>query len=240
MNLKLNSPPSFYNPKSVIVIALPPIEPQHTPHLHLEDPDEVLCLANPSMALPFRGTPTLFSTGFSHDLALVFGSERSAVRIALTPDAYDGGLIPANPISAGLLDRFETKGADGSTTVQGRLEDYWGFEKLNGPSMTFQYSPGDEWKLVRTKAVMAGEDGETTLKARGSACVHKITVIDSNGESTPLIFDRDSRNGNLVLQLRSRVSQRVLTHWLSLSMAQPRSPESVSLCTAGTSGWGKC
>jgi hypothetical protein len=201
MNLKLNSPPSFYNPKSVIVIALPPIEPPHTPRLHLEDPNEAFCLANPSMALPFRRTPALFSTGFSHDLAVVFGSDKSRTRIALTPDAYDGGLIPADPIPEGLLDKFETIAADGSAIVRGRLEGYWGFDRLDGPILTFQYSPGDKWKLLDAKAFIAGENTQVTLQGRGTACVEKITMLDATGESTPVSFDRDSNNGNLLLHL---------------------------------------
>jgi hypothetical protein len=201
MNLKLNSPPSFYNPKSVIVIALPPIEPSHMPRLQLKDPSEVFCLADPSMTLPFRGTPALFSTSFSHDLAIVFGPKESGVRIALTSDAYDGGLIPANPIPDGLLDKFETRASDGSTILQGKIEGYWGFDRLNGPTLTFQHSSGDEWRLLSSKALLTGEDAEATLQGRGTACVRNVTIVDSMGKSTQVTFARDDRNGNIVLHL---------------------------------------
>jgi hypothetical protein len=201
MNLKLNSPPSFYNPKSVIVIALPPIEPAHPPKLHLEDPQESFCLANPSMALPFRGTPSLFSTAFSHDLAIVFGSGSSAVRIALTPDAYDGGLIPLRPIGQDLLDRFEATGSSNRMTLQGKLEGYWGFDKLDGPTLTFQYSPDDGLKLLTSTALFAGQDTQATLQGRGTACVHKIKMSNSDDESSAVTFDRGSSNDNLLLHL---------------------------------------
>jgi hypothetical protein len=39
------------------------------------------------------------------------------------------------------------------------------------------------------------------LIARETACVHKITAVDSKDESTPVTFDRDSSNGSLVLNL---------------------------------------
>lgn len=200
MNLKLNSPPSFYNPKSVIVIALPPVEPAHPPKLHLEDPQESFCLANPSVALPFRGTPSLFSTGFSHDLAIAFGSGKSVVRIPVTPDAYDGGLIPSNPIGEDLLDRLKTMGSNG-LTLQGRLEGYWGFEKLDGPTLSFQYSPDDDLKLLTSTALFAGGDTQATLHGRGIACVHKITFSDSNDDSSLVTFDRESGNDSLLLHL---------------------------------------
>jgi hypothetical protein len=196
MKLKLNSPPSFFNPKSVIVVALPPIEPAHPPQLHPEDPNESFCLANPSMALPIRGTPSLFSTSYSHDVAIEFGIGKSAIRIPLTPDAYDGGLIPANQITA----KFQAFGSDG-ITVHGKLEGYWGFDKLNGPILNFQYSPGDDWKLVRSTALLAGQDEEATLQGRGTACVHKVSVVDPNGESAPVMFDQGSDNDSLILHL---------------------------------------
>jgi hypothetical protein len=201
MNLKLNSPPSFYNPKSVIVIALPPIEPAHAPKLHLADPQESFCLANPSMALPFRGTPSLFSTAFPHDLAIVFGSGESAVRIALTPDAYDGGLIPLTPIGQDLLDRFEALGSSNRMTLQGKLEGYWGFEKLDGPNLTFQYSADDGLKLLTSTPLFAGQDTQATLQGRGTACVHRVEMSHSNDESSAVTFDLGSSNNSLLLHL---------------------------------------
>ena len=93
MNLKLNAPPSFYNPKSVIVIALPAIQSVRLPSLRLANPTQVFCLANPALMLPVRGAPLLFSTSFAHDLTIDFGPSGSPASISLTPDAFDGGLV---------------------------------------------------------------------------------------------------------------------------------------------------
>ncbi len=38
LNLRLNVPPSFRDPKSVVVVALPPIEPAKPPPLHPVNP----------------------------------------------------------------------------------------------------------------------------------------------------------------------------------------------------------
>ena len=43
LNLRLNMPPSFRNPKSVVVVALPPIGPARPEPLHPVNPDESFC-----------------------------------------------------------------------------------------------------------------------------------------------------------------------------------------------------
>ena len=96
MNLRLNTPPSFYNPKSVLVIALPAVQPVTTPPLRPADPNEVTCLIKPSVVLPIDGAPLVFSTDFAHDLVLHLNTPPGAPTepdIPLTPDAYYGGLV---------------------------------------------------------------------------------------------------------------------------------------------------
>src|SRR6202000_2042645 len=55
--LTLNTPPSFHNPKSVIVTALPAIEQQQLPPLHAVDPKEIYCARKSSLVLPVEGAP---------------------------------------------------------------------------------------------------------------------------------------------------------------------------------------
>src|SRR3984885_5205418 len=43
LNLRLNVPPSFRDPKSVVVVALPPIVPAKPPPLHAVNPEEEFC-----------------------------------------------------------------------------------------------------------------------------------------------------------------------------------------------------
>ena len=43
--LTLNAPPSFHNPKSVLVVALPAVEQAQLPPLHAVDPKEIYCAA---------------------------------------------------------------------------------------------------------------------------------------------------------------------------------------------------
>ncbi len=55
LNLKLNNPPSFKNPKSVIVIGLPPVESAQIPPLRAVDPKQTHCVAKPETVLERRG-----------------------------------------------------------------------------------------------------------------------------------------------------------------------------------------
>ena len=93
LNLRLNVPPSFNNPKSVIVIGLPTIQASTPPPLRPADPNHINCLLKPSLTLPVEGAPLVFSTSFAHDLVLHIESPAPAIDIPLTPDAFRGGLV---------------------------------------------------------------------------------------------------------------------------------------------------
>ena len=96
LNLRLNTPPSFQNPKSVLVIGLPSIQPPKTPPLRPTDPSQTTCLLKPSVVLPVEGAPLVFSTDFATDLSLHLNTPPGAPvqpDITLVPDAFEGGLV---------------------------------------------------------------------------------------------------------------------------------------------------
>lgn len=96
MNLRLNAPPSFKNPKSVLVIGLPAVKASVSPPLRPANANHVSCLLEPSVTLPIEGAPLVFSTGFAHDLVLHLNTPPGAPAekdIHLIPDAYQGGLV---------------------------------------------------------------------------------------------------------------------------------------------------
>jgi hypothetical protein len=97
LNLRLNTPPSFHNPKSVIVIGLPAIQQTVPPPLRAADPKQVECLQKPGVVLPVEGAPLVFSTGFAHDLVLHLNypaALKGEVQdIAVNADAFRGGLV---------------------------------------------------------------------------------------------------------------------------------------------------
>ena len=74
LNLRLNVPPSFRDPKSVIVVALPPVGPSHVPQLRAaelaQNAPPSYCATKPNLAFSAEGSPLLFGTALAHDLTL--------------------------------------------------------------------------------------------------------------------------------------------------------------------------
>ena len=70
LNLRLNVPPSFRDPKSVIVVALPPVGPGKHPTLHATDVNQTYCAPKPELVLQAEGAPLIFGSAMAHDLVL--------------------------------------------------------------------------------------------------------------------------------------------------------------------------
>src|ERR1700731_3639849 len=94
LNLRLNSPPSFRNPKSVIVIAPPLVRNAAAPPLHAIDATQVFCVNTPSLVLPADGAPLAFATSLAHDFFL-HGETKSGpgVDLPAVPDPGRGGFM---------------------------------------------------------------------------------------------------------------------------------------------------
>ena len=83
LHLTLNTAPSFHNPKSVLVVALPAVERAQLPPLHAVDPKEIYCARKTALVLPVEGAPLVFSTAYAHDMTLsLTGSRRQDARSA--------------------------------------------------------------------------------------------------------------------------------------------------------------
>lgn len=197
LNLRLNTPPSFHNPKSVIVIGLPAIQTSVPPPLRPADPKHVTCLLQPSVALPVEGAPLVFSTSFAHNLVLHINGEGNDKDIPLVPDAYRGGLTLA-PSTGGrkLLNTATTDAPqpapvspakvsakpDASGKITGTITGYWGFDPFTGPTMQLQTMPGKDWKLAADDVLIAGRENNLSLSSTGTACVQSITLDTAAGK----------------------------------------------------------
>src|SRR6185437_8067232 len=178
LNLRLNTAPSFHNPKSVIVIGLPSVQKSIPPPLRVADPKQVACLVNPRMVLPVEGAPLVFSTGFAHDLVLHVNHPANAgsgqpQEIPLRADAFRGGLVLApgekrrvlrdddggdrasgkHPergpeVSDGATDKAKTAQAGPAGRLTGTIQGYWGFDPFTGPTVPLQDAPGKEWHVA--------------------------------------------------------------------------------------------
>jgi hypothetical protein len=198
LNLRLNTPPSFHDPKSVIVIGLPAIQAAVPPPLRPADPKFVTCLLKPAIVLPVEGAPLVFSTAFAHDLVLHIDTTGKETEVPLTPDAFQGGLVLAHqparkPLPLEALStspdqaKEEAKPASpdkpankiaptDATTVSGTVTGFWGFDPFSGPTLRLQDTPGKDWKLVSTDPLIAGKDQHVLLAATGTACLETVKL----------------------------------------------------------------
>ncbi len=207
LNLRLNTPPSFHNPKSVIVIGLPAIQASVPPPLRPADPKHVTCLLQPSVALPVEGAPLVFSTSFAHNLVLHINGTGPETDIPLVPDAYRGGLTLAPdtggkrkilptattdtakslPASAPKVSTKSSSSLPGQVT--GTITGFWGFDPFTGPTMQLQTAPGKDWKLVAGDVLIAGRENNLSLSSNGSACVQSITLDADSGKQVQVKTD---------------------------------------------------
>src|SRR6202171_2012979 len=94
INLKLNNPPSFRKPMSVIVVGLPAVEAPQLPPLRTVDARQVYCLQKSPLVLPVEGAPLVFSADIAHDFVLhVQGKNGSALDLPARADAASGGFV---------------------------------------------------------------------------------------------------------------------------------------------------
>lgn len=227
LNLRLNTAPSFHNPKSVIVIGLPAVQNAVPPPLRAADPHHVSCLLRPNVVLPVEGAPLVFSTGFAHDLVLHINDGIPRADIPLTPDAFKGGLVLASvserkslPLPAADLTAKanpDKSKADASAAKQpvaqdadrppvtGTVTGFWGFDPFTGPTLPLQEIPGTGWKLSTDSVLIAGRDNHLTLSSTGAACIEAITFEPSSGRQAEVPWKRTDKPNvvDVTLSLKS-------------------------------------
>src|ERR1700735_2345171 len=92
--LTLNAAPSFHNPKSVLVIAMPAVEQAQLPPLHAVDPKATFCARKATLALPVEGAPLVFSTQYAHELTLKLPlADGKTLEIPAKADPQFGGFV---------------------------------------------------------------------------------------------------------------------------------------------------
>jgi hypothetical protein len=200
LNLRLNMPPSFHNPKSVLVIGLPAVQAAIPPPLRPADGNRVVCLLEPSVVLPIEGAPLVFSTDFAHEVVLHLNTPPGAPAqpdIPLRPDAFQGGLILQQknehhvPLRDPLPSADSAKSSDPGSAkpaqeapelatkpepiqLTGTIQGRWGFDAFTGPTVSLQQKPGKGWHIVT-----ASGGADSSLIAGHSAQL----LLASNGSA---------------------------------------------------------
>ena len=174
--LMLNTPPSFHNPKSVLVTALPAVEGAQPPPLHPVDSKQNYCAEKNSLVLAVDGAPLVFSTGYTHEMTLrLKKKDGSTIDETVTPDAVKGGLeLEAKDLSA----------SDFPNTIDASLHGYWGFEKYDGPAFRLENTHAQHWELAAAdrEALIVGREDTIHLSTDDASCVDTILVKDSAGK----------------------------------------------------------
>jgi len=173
--LTLNAPPSFHNPKSVIVVALPAVEQAQLPPLHAVDPKATFCLRKSTLALPVEGAPLVFSTSYAHDLTLkLTRDDGKTVEVPAKADPQLGGF---------LIDTKALGTVAVGDHVRATLQGYWGFEKYNAPSFELVNVHNQSWALATQDegALIVGRDKTVRLQAGNVTCLDNVMLKGEDG-----------------------------------------------------------
>jgi hypothetical protein len=177
LNLKLNNPPSFRKPMSVMVISLPAVEAPQLPPLRAVDANQVQCLEKPDLLLAAEGAPVVFSTDFAHSLVLhVTDKSGREVDLPATADAGRGGFsITTHSVPA---DKFDNE-------IKATLRGNWGFDSFEGPTFRLQNAHPAKWVLASTDdtALVVGREDVVHFKSDAAACVDTVTLKNEQGKS---------------------------------------------------------
>src|SRR5580700_3545688 len=174
--LTLNTAPSFHNPQSVLVVALPAVEAPQLPPLHAVNPKEIYCAGRGALVLPVDGAPLVFSTGYAHDVTLsLTAKDGRSIELPAAADAARGGYV----VDTAAL-HSEVLGDN----VHGSLQGYWGFERYHGPGFLMMTSHANSWELAAgdEDALVVGRQDTVHLQADGVSCVDRIMLRDPAGK----------------------------------------------------------
>ena len=188
LNLHLNNPPSFRNPKSVIVVGLPAVESAQLPPLRNPGVQQVFCLQNPELVLPVEGAPLVFSTDLGHDFVLTLPTKKgAALEVPAKADAARGGFV---------VDTRKLAVADLDTQVVGTLRGSWGFDGFAGPTFHLRNPQPNGWSVAAADrdALIVGREDTVHLQSICAVCAEKIALVGADGKETKLVWKFSGSN----------------------------------------------
>ena len=228
LDLTLNTAPSFHNPKSVLVVAMPAIEQAQLPPLHAVDPKEIYCARKTALVLPVEGAPLVFSTSYAHDMSLnLAGSDGKSLNLPVTADASQGGfVVDTKSLSSVVL----------GDSVQATLRGYWGFDAYQGPTFRLRNAHAAAWQLASgdEAALIVGRQDTVHLRANDVSCVDSIMLKDPAGKELKTEWKR-SKPDEVEVKLPLQESQPGAMTLLvaQYGLAQPESLSVQSFAEAG-------
>jgi len=196
LNLQLNTPPSFKNPKSVLVVSLPSVEGAQQPPMRPVNESETLCLQKSPLVVQVQGSPVVFSTDIAHDFVLhLQGNSGTSIDLHAKPDAASGGF---------LVDNSQLPPADklGTTQLTGRLHGSWGFDSYDGPSFRFEVAHQTAWTVPAADhgSLIVGRDASIHVESDCAVCTEHVSVQDQQGKDLKAAW-KLAKPGELQLQI---------------------------------------
>jgi hypothetical protein len=182
LNLKLNNPPSFRKPKSVLVVALPAVGEPQLPPLRPVDPNQVFCLQRTSLVFPVEGAPLVFSTALAHDFAIHVQTENgSSIELPAIADATRGGFV---------IDTHALQDSQLASRSNGKLHGFWGYQSFAGPDFDLRSSHAAKWSVAATdqSALIIGREDTLHLQSDSAACVEDVVLRDQQGKETQAVW----------------------------------------------------
>lgn len=180
LNLRLNNPPSFRNPKSVLVIALPPVHAVVAPPLRAVDATQVFCANKPDLILPAEGAPLVFATELAHNFVLhVEIKPGASIDLPAHPDAARGGfVIETQAVEAKSLDE----------EASGVLRGSWGFRPFEGPRFRLRTSHPSHWVVASkdASALIVGREDALHVESPDACCVSEVLMKNEAGKAVPV------------------------------------------------------
>ncbi|HVH89430.1 MAG TPA: hypothetical protein VM912_22125 [Terriglobales bacterium] len=182
LRLKLNNPPSFRKPKSVLVVALPPVQKEQSPPLHAIDARQQYCAETPGLLLPVDGAPLVFATSLAHDVNLQIQDKHGkSINLPLQADPAKGGFVA------------ETSKLDPSALnpdVTATLTGMWGFDHFRGPHFQLKNSRPQTWRVQGNDAtsLVIGRDDKLHLTGQDITCVANVMGHTEDGRTTKLAW----------------------------------------------------
>lgn len=208
LNLRLNNPPSFRNPKSVLVIGLPPVRVAPPPPLRAVDGSQTFCAGKPSVVVPADGAPLAFASELAHNFVLhVEIKGAPAVDLPATPDPIRGGFI---------VETHALQSADLTGELSGTLRGSWGFRTFDGPHYHFRTSRPSQWTVASkdASALIVGREDTVHLQSDDACCVSEVSLKDQQGKTHPAEW-KSSKPDELEIKVPL---QNATAGWLTLQV----------------------
>jgi hypothetical protein len=190
LSLRLNNPPSFNKPKSVLVAALPAVEAIQLPPMRPVDAKQSYCLQKPDLVLPVQGAPLVFATELAHDMALRL-SDKSGYQIDLPAkaDATRGGFV---------IDTHAALAANrpAEAGLNGVLHGVWGFDSFDGPAFRLRTAHSAKWTVPKEDqtALIVGRDATLHIESEDAACLDQFTLKDAHDKVLKTTWKADKDN----------------------------------------------